>query len=188
MESLWLEKEFLWAVASGRSRHTQLACEMAIIRLHDAWARFCRQLIILSAFGRTTTLGGVQLPPCSSTITKKHLVIPTLLSTYKKRSFEPRWADAKECIDAGQRLVIANVSTVAAALGAINSPADDIRRIRNFYAHRGMDTARDALATNVFSNLTCPEIFDLALYTTGGNRVIESWTSSLSLVAVAACQ
>jgi hypothetical protein len=187
-ESLWLEKEFLRAVSSGSHRHTQLTCEMAIIRLHDAWARFCRRLIILSAFGRTTTLGGVRLPPCSAAITKQHLVIPTLLSKYKRRSIEPRWADATECIDAGKRLAIGNLGTVAAALGAINSPAEDMRRIRNFYAHRGMDTARDALATKLFSRSMRPDSFDLAVYTSGGNRVIESWTSNLAIVAVAACQ
>ena len=99
MESLWLEKEFLWAVASGRSRHTQLACEMAIIRLHDAWARFCRQLIILSAFGRTTTLGGVQLPPCSSVDdNKKTFGYSDPCYRRTRRSFEPRWADAKEWV------------------------------------------------------------------------------------------
>jgi hypothetical protein len=188
LESLWLEKEFLSAAASGSHRHTQLTSEMVIIRLHDAWARFCRELIILSAFGRTTTLSGVQLPPCSAAITKQHLVIPTLLSRYKRRPFEPRWADATECIDAGKRLAIANLGTVAGALGAINSPAEDMRRIRNFYAHRRMDTARDALATKLFAGSTRPEVFDLALYTSGGNRIIESWTSTLVIVAVAACQ
>lgn len=190
LESAWLQHEFLQAVKNGRHRRTQLTAEMVVIRLHDAWARFCRELIILSAFGRTRTLSGVPLAPCSAAITSRSLVVPTLFSTYKKKKirFEPRWADATECINAGQRLLIRNLSTVAGALGAINSPAEDIRRVRNFYAHREKETARDAIATNAFSTRSHPEIFDLAAYTSGNVRVIESWVTNLVLVATSAAQ
>lgn len=188
LELTWLEREFLRAATSGKHRHTQLTCEMAVVRLHDAWARFCRRLVILSALGRTSTLGGVPLSPCSATVTRHSLVVPTLLATYKKRRHEPRWADATECIDAAQRLNIKNFSTVSAALAATNSPADKIRRVRNFYAHRGEDTADDALSTSIFSFPTRPEVFDLAAYTSGGARIIESWVSDLILVATAAAQ
>src|SRR5260370_15756449 len=85
LEAAWLEHEFLQAVNNGRHRHTQLTAEMVVIRLHDAWARFCRELIILSAFGHTHTLSGVPLAPCSAAITSRNLVVPTLFSTYKKK-------------------------------------------------------------------------------------------------------
>jgi hypothetical protein len=136
-ETAWLQDEFLRAISAGNQRHSQLACEMAVVRLHDAWARFCRELVILSAFGRTTTLSGAALPPCHRSIKRCHSVIPTLKATPGRGyRFEPRWADAAECIQAAQRLSIANFSTVSAALGATNSPAEDIRRARNFYTHR----------------------------------------------------
>ena len=188
LELTWLEREFLQAAISGKHRHTQMTCEMTVVCLHDAWARFCRKLVILSALGRTTTLGGVPLSACSAAVTRHSLVVPALLATYKKRRHEPRWADATECIDAAQRLNIKNFSTVSAALAATNSPADKIRRVRNFYAHRGEATAYDALSTSVFSTPTRPEIFDLAAYTAGGARIFESWVSNLILVAIAAAQ
>ena len=185
-----MQDEFLRAVTTGKHRHTQMTSEMAVIRLYDAWARFCRELIILSAFGRTVTLGGIRLIPCHPTIKRCHMVIPLLLSTYKRKRFlfEPRWADANECIDAATRLRIVNLPTVSSALSAFNSPANDIRRARNFYAHRGKKTAQEALATGLFANPIRPDSFDLAAYITGNVRIVESWVNNLVLVATAASQ
>jgi hypothetical protein len=185
----WLEREFLRAASAGNFRNNQLACEMAVIRLYDAWARFCRELIVCSAFGRTVTLSGAFLPPCHPSVRRRHFVIPRLLATPgKKYRFEPRWADATECILAAQRLAIANFPTISAALAASNSPAEDIRRARNFYAHRAKKTAQESGATNLFSHRLRLEVFDLIAYTTGGVRVIESWANNLNLVAKAAAQ
>jgi hypothetical protein len=183
----WLQNEFLRAVAAGNQRQSQLACEMAVVRLHDAWARFCRELIVLSAFGRTITLSGAPVPPCHSSIKRCHLVVPTLLAKSGFR-FEPRWADATQCIRAAQRLAIANFPTVSAALGSTNSPAEDIRRARNFYAHRMKGTAKQSGATNLFVSRARLEVFDLAAYTSGNVRIIESWVDNLNLVALAAAR
>jgi hypothetical protein len=188
-EAVWLQRELVQA-SSVNGRDKQLICEMVVIRLHDAWARFCRELVILSAYGHTVTFGGIKINPSSAAITSCKSVVPVLLSTYKRkgRSFEPRWFDAGECVDAAKRLSIMNLSTVAGAIGSTNSPADDIRRVRNFYAHRAKDTATKATATNLFSAPTHPTVFELAGYTSGGTRIIESWVAGLIIVATAAGQ
>jgi hypothetical protein len=113
---------------------------MTVIRLHDAWARFCRELIIMSAGCAPYTATGLYLHRVSG-VKGRTSVIPKLISTYPKRHYEPRWHSASECIDAAQRLKIANFSTVANALGATSSPAEDLRHVRNFFAHRGKNTA-----------------------------------------------
>jgi hypothetical protein len=188
-ETGWLQDEFLRAIVLGNQRQNQLACEMTVIRLHDAWARFCRELIVLSAFGRTITLSGVPLPPSHPSIKRCHMVIPTLRAISGSGwRFEPRWADAAKCIQAAQRLAIANFATVSAALGATNSPAEDIRRVRNFYAHRKKGTAQESGATGVFGSPIRLEVFDLAAYTSGNVRIIESWVNNLNLVALASAQ
>lgn len=188
-ETAWLRGEFLRASSGQKDRSAQLASEMAVLRLHDAWTRFCRELIIVSAVGRTVTLGGVPLKPSTPNITTRNSVMPLLLSMYRKRRrYEPRWGDAKECVDAAQRLAINNFSTVSAALGATNSPAQSIRFVRNFYAHRKQDTAANAATTNLFSSPSCPTVFELANYVTGGSRVIDIWVTGLVLVAIAAAQ
>src|SRR4051812_34656847 len=40
----------------------RLPCEMAVVRLHDAWSRFSRELIVLSAGAKPSTAAGVKLP------------------------------------------------------------------------------------------------------------------------------
>ena len=159
---------------------------MVVIRLHDAWARFCREVVILSASG-TLTLGGTALLSVAG-IANRSMVIPVLLSRYKKRKYKPKWASASECIDAAQRLSISNLATVSAALGAINSPAENIRRVRNFYAHRANETAQEAATTGLFSNPRHPNVFELGLYKAGGGTVLESWVSDLTDIAAAAIQ
>jgi hypothetical protein len=161
---------------------------MAVVRLHDAWARFCRELIILSALGRTVTLSGVPLAPSSPALANRNSVIAALLATYKKKKYEPRWSDAVECLDAAARLKIANLPTVSAGLSASNSPADEIRQVRNFYAHRRMESAIRALATKAFSHPTRPVASDLASFTTGGDRIIESWVRRLIVVGTVSAQ
>jgi hypothetical protein len=183
-ELVWLREEFHLASKPPRARQKQLAGEMAIIRIHDAWARYCRELVILSASGNTVTLNGIVVP---AVVKRRSDVIPILLATYRKRRYAPKWARATECIEAASRLKIANIGTVAAALGATNSPADEIRHIRNYYAHRRHGAAIRAIACGVFVG-TSPVVFDLDGYKNAGETFLESWVNGLLLVAIAASQ
>ena len=98
------------------------------------------------------------------------------------------WYDAADCLDAAQRLAITNLATVSAAIGAANSPADAIRFVRSFYAHRKQGTAQNAIATGLFSHSSSPAVFDLASYRGAGETIIESWVKRLMSVAVTAAQ
>lgn len=185
MELAWLRREFHAASAGARDRHEQLAAEMSVIRMHDAWARYCRELVILSAWGNSTTLSGSIIP---AVVRKRSDVMPTLLSTFARRKqYEPKWASATECIDAANRLRTANLGTLAAAMGATNSPAEELRHVRNYYAHRRRGAAARAIACNVFSGAK-PVVFDLSAYKNAGETVLDSWTKGLILVATAASQ
>lgn len=173
------------AANAARSRHEQLAAEMAVIRIYDSWARYCRELIVLCAWGNSLTLNGVVIP---AVVAKRADVVPKLLSTYSRRKqYEPKWASATECIDAARRLTVANFGTVAAAIGATNSPAEEIRNVRNYFAHRRRGAAQRAMACNVFAG-SKPIVFDLAAYKTSGETFLDSWISGLILVATSASQ
>src|SRR5271165_1199242 len=176
METCWLQNEFIAAAPHKDQRSSQLACEMAVIRLHDSWTRFCREIVVISALGRTLTLGGTSILPASG-VTDRASFVRVLRSKYpySRRWYEPKWGTAYHCIDAASRLRIGNLSTIAAALGAINSPADKIRHVRNFYAHRRRESARKATSTGLFLSSLSPTVFDLASHTVGGTTVIESW-------------
>lgn len=163
-----------------------MACEMAIVRLHDAWARFCREVVILSACGNAVTLGG-SIIPAAPGISLRSEVIPRLLSTYRKRRYEPHWAESQQCIEAAKRLKIGNLSTFSAAIGATNSPIEAITHVRNFYAHRKHGSSRRALNTGVFRGAG-PDVFALAAYGRAGETYVEAWSADLILVATAAIQ
>lgn len=189
-ETIWLCEEFSLCSQDRESTRNRLAAEMITVRLHDSWSRFCRELIIISARGNVVTLGGVKLKPCLSTIKTRDDVIVELLKKYrnKDRRNEPFWYSATECISAGQKLGIGNLSTITAALGASNSPAHELRIVRNFYAHRKKTTALGAIQTGKFNGPHSPQVFQLSAFTNGGVTILESWKYDLIAIATAAAQ
>lgn len=179
----------IFAVFS-RCRHDapQVRRRSGSIRLHDAWARFCREVIVISAYGKTETLSGTPLGTCNPSIKNRGDVVPFLMTLYPHRRQEPSWFSAVDCSDAGNRLGIHNAATVTAALGAANSPANRLRETRNFYAHRKKQTAIKAIAAGNFIGPHSPQIFHLNSYVAGGRTLLESWTDDLIVVATAAVQ
>ena len=192
-ETAWLLTAFDARLAGLNAAHPlgqlhRLGGEMAVIRLHDAWGRFCRELIISSAGCRPFTASGVRLavPPG---IRGRRDVIPFLLSTYRQRTYEPKWAVSGDCLSAAQRIGIANLATVVAAIGSTNSPAEDLRRVRNFFAHRGKwsaDQVRFNCTFSVGSQLTLEALVG-QLVPPGITRM-EAWVIDLRIVADAAVQ
>lgn len=187
-EAAWLSQEFS-ASATVRSDASRLACEMVIVRLHDCWARSCRDLIVFSACGNITTLSGTSILPSPLIPGGKGSVIPTLMTTFRKRKvYEPKWFDATECVDAARRLQVQNLATIAAGLGAITSPADTLRAVRNFYAHRGKRTAQQAGKQGVFFKLNVPDVFDLSNPARAGMSHFDMWVMGLTDTLRAASQ
>lgn len=186
-EAAWLSREFNAAEAL-KTDAARLSCEMTLIRLHDSWARNCRDLVIRSACGNTTTLGGAALAR-SCMVTGGHgSVIPALLSTFRRgRLSEPKWFDVTQCVDAAQRLAVGNLATIAAGLGANTSPAETLRAIRNFYAHRSFRTAREAFNTGLFSSMSI-DVFELAKPARAGLCHVDDWIIRLTDTLRAASQ
>jgi len=189
-EAMWLCEEFSIASQSPYDVGAQFAAEMITIRLHDAWARFCRELVIISAYGNVTTMGGQRLTPSMPSITSRAKVMEALDSTRTRaqRRNEPKWYSARECIEAAQNLRIQNFANVSAALGAVNSPASSLRAVRNFYAHRKKNTAIDAVNAANFTGVHKPQVFHLNSFVTGGTTILESWTQEFIAIATAASQ
>lgn len=185
-ESSWLSREFAGALVP-ESDTNRLICEMTVIRLHDSWARGCRELVIVSACGQTKTIGGTSLKRAPK-VTGAGSVIPTLLATYRNKKTEPKWFDSAECIDSAQRLQVGNLTTIAGALGATTSPADKLRYVRNFYAHRGRYTAREASKQLTFKRPEHPGVFELGALTRPDLSVLDEWIMGLTDTLRAAAQ
>lgn len=185
-ESAWLSREFAAALKQP-SDTNRLICEMAVVRLHDSWARCCRDLIVQSACGRTMTMSGTWINP-APTVTGEGSVVPTLLATFKNKKSEPKWFDAGECIESAQRLKVENLTAIAGALGAMTSPAENLRRVRNFYTHRGQYTAREAAKHATFTKPQMPDVFELGKPSHPDLSYFDEWIMGLTDTLRAAAQ
>ena len=127
----------------GKASDQQMVREMCVIRLQDSWARFCRELVLLSCWAEPVTAQGKRVTRVPN-IRRAHDVIPTLISTYRRRRTEPSWHIPNDCIEAAGRLQIANYSTVKSGLGLSfsHSPTYQLRCLRNHFAHRNEVTAK----------------------------------------------
>ena len=119
----------------------------AIIRVHDAWSRFCRTLVLTSATGGVWTVRNRYLLPAPG-VGKKGDPLATLKSTYPARiqrqtQWEPKWYFPDQTIEASERLRIENRASVSAALGSVGNSVNDLRLCRNYLAHRSLGSNRE---------------------------------------------
>lgn len=163
--------------------------EMAVIRLQDAWARFCRELVLTSASDQPMTAAGTPLPRAPGIVVRSD-AINALRRVYSRPPGEPKWFDAQASLRAATILGVHNYASISSGIGVTPSPLDDLRSLRNFLAHRGELTAagvrsiasRLQLAgrANVLSILLSPS-------SSSGMTILELWVKQLqamSLVAV----
>lgn len=186
LESAWLSQEFRSAAKVPMDTN-RLICEMVVVRLHDSWSRCCRELVIRSACGRTNTLSGKWIDAAPS-ITGEGSVIPALLATFKSKKSEPKWFDAAVCVDSAQRLKVQNLTSIAGGIGAVTSPAEHLRYVRNFYAHRGQYTAREASKHAPFVRAHGPDVFELGQLNHPGLSHLDEWVMGLTDTLRAAAQ
>jgi hypothetical protein len=166
----------------------------ATVRLHDAWARFCRRLVLCSAAGELLTATAVYVPR-SPAVAHSQSPLDALKATYPSARqgwtvWEPKWFEPRGAIDAAQRLQIANLSTVSAGLGAAGHGVDELRMCRNFLVHRSRLTneALDVVRARLGLATSTPAEQLVNTTVVGGARVFEVWWRELLLRAGAAVQ
>lgn len=118
--------------------------EMVVLRIHDAWARFCRNLILVSAYGNPLTASGIVIQRVRG-FNNQSDVLTWLRTDFHRpyQNWEPRWHIAHTSIDAAQRLGVSNFPTISSALATTPSPIEDMRIIRNYFAHKSRRNALD---------------------------------------------
>lgn len=187
--------------ASIASRHTHLTSqqsfvvELCVIRLHDAWSRFCRELVVTSAYAKPLTAQGNRVQRVPG-VKRRDQVIPKLLATYPKRNKEPTtWYMPGDCLDIAKRIEVSNYSAIASGIGASfpgasPSPDEQVRRVRNFFAHRHQESA--SLALEIARSLNIPGIThprSLVVATIPpGISVFGLWANRLRLMAYLSIQ
>jgi len=155
--------------------------EMCIVRLADAWSRFCRELVLVSASEEPLMAVGGRVPRAPG-IADRRGALTVLRSVYTRFPHEPRWIDTQSCLRAANILGIANYATVSAGLAVTPSPVDDLRDVRNFLAHRNEGTAAAvrAVATNVGIAPSSKALGILNdLWPGASKTVLQTWTTHM---------
>ncbi len=163
--------------------------EWCVLALHDAWVAYCRSLVLTSAVSGSRTLTGVVVPAVAGirNVGQAVAAVRVALAPNQPSFWEPRWGDARHAIRAAQVLRINNFAQVSGALGSTPSPAEEIRTLRNYMAHRNRSTA-----TPVRELLGVTGAIDPALdsYLTGLVGPLESrysaWVRELREIALVA--
>ncbi len=159
------------------------AREMMVVRLQDHWARFVRELIVLSASGRAYTASGLSIPSTMG-FTGVNDVRTWLVAQRPNRNRELDWHVSQIATNWSQRLGINNQRTVIAALGSTNSPEQQVRVYRNFIVHRTQETANRLQVENFRHNRTPPKLSATPeLWTSGGIFLFTRWIRDFQLVA-----
>lgn len=159
------------------------------IRLYAEWELFGESLVTACALSRCIRAQGTLIAPPSNI--KSRADFETVLRRVCNRS--PRaglnvaWGvpSLMNRICAGLNLV--NASTIQAAIQSQDSPADELRRVRNFLAHRNSDTASQLSLSPPVANLSVATL--VAWLETPGLGLpspLRTWAVELIDVALAA--
>lgn len=173
-----------WEKSRRTSGNDRILGDFTIVLLHDSWARFCRSLVLISAACNPITLSGVRLTKAPG-IQRIDQVIPHLMSQYRRRRNEPRWGDARDCIDAAGRLEIQNLTAVTDAIGSSSSPVEEIRCLRNFIVHKNRETALSVRQRYSMSRGDLCAVAIAGDFQSGGIRLFQLWTRELVNISMA---
>jgi hypothetical protein len=169
-----------------------------LIRLHDAWADFCRSVLLLSAYGGVRTRQGVLIAP-SPVLQPGDDALKVLEKSWKQNKQMCRWQKQGPPVDlpvvaivAAQLLSISNLTSFSAGIGASNTNAPvELKACRNFLAHRHEDTALHHDIGDLRLRINAPasvtDVGELpAQFVSGGVTLFEEWCLDLETIASAA--
>lgn len=187
-KSSWLAESFVTSFAEVHpcSDVHILGRESATFTLQDEWSNFCRDVIFRSWRGGTTSLGGAFIPKRRGD-TSSRAALAALRSTYTGRLkkawyWEPKWFDPIEAIDAATRLRISNIAEVSAGIGLTPSPLGELRAVRNYFAHKGVQSVQNLKP--FVAQPTSGLVHDyLSAPTQGGALRFERWVAQLEVMA-----
>ncbi|WP_157358399.1 hypothetical protein [Amycolatopsis sp. ATCC 39116] len=168
-----------------------------VVSLWDAWNRFLRELVMLSARGVSTGSSGRRYAP------KVHLSESQVLNFLRRSKLklklidgEPNWYNVNHLTTVINALGLSNSAQIVAAVGAtsvhlgstgsIASPVEEIRLIRNFIAHK---TKPNLAKVQVLVGKNPGNHLHQYLWakTSGGVERFSLWVTALSALAEAAC-
>jgi len=167
-----------------------------VVSIWDAWNRFMRNLYLTSCAGTGVGVSGVLYTP--SQVRNESAAIQHLRQNCRNTKVrftrsEPNWYAPNASFDYVKILGLANGSAITAALSnssiqtgtvSISNPLGDLRRLRNFVAHKNWETHSDV--TRFMGAYTSHRPY-LRSNTTGGSTKFLDWCEAIVAIAEAAC-
>ncbi|MDJ0106533.1 hypothetical protein QM646_08935 [Rhodococcus erythropolis] len=167
-----------------------------IVSLWDVWNRFMRSLVLASCAGPIAGGSGTLYTP--TVRFTEQTALAELKKASKKTNIkvvrtEPNWYDPLATADICAALSLPNSSTIAAAVQSsqivdsaglvVSNPLSDVRKMRNYIAHKNHLTFSDVAALGLTSNDSRTFICEIL---TGGTSRFTEWATGVIAVANAA--
>ena len=168
--------------------------DMCAVRLQDAWARFCAEVVVLSALKKPITRNGQRLPRSSSVKSEEDVKRVVWAMSFPKRpmppTWEPGWHRPQIVLDLALKLQLVNYAQIQAGVSLMRSPLEDLRQVRNFLVHRGRNTGLTVRTLSAKQGLALSgRARDImAQRVVPGVSVFERWVSDLRSMADVATQ
>lgn len=156
--------------------------EHIAFQLQNVWELYIRNFILSSATGCATS-PTYRLPPSVPKNYRNRESVSHYLLKQTKKRFEPKWYRPDQAIKAAQNLNIANFAKVAAAIGSTPWPLDDLRLIRNFFAHRSRDSALEIRKLDWFNSSDIIEVETTLFSYFNGVQRFNFWGKQMKLIS-----
>ncbi|MFT3688883.1 hypothetical protein [Paenirhodobacter sp.] len=159
-----------------RTSERVFSAEKALIQIQIEWENFIRGLILDSATGNFENSSGPITSRKYPRLRSREAAAHKLIETYPRRKSEPDWYLPDEAINAAIRLDVSNQHQIAAELGVTPWPIGDLRRMRNFIAHKSKKSALEIRKTGIALSSTRIDVLDVAFqYSSGGIKRYVDW-------------
>jgi hypothetical protein len=152
-----------------------------VIRLQFLWAEFCRELVVRSALGNSSSLSGTPLAPAPGVSCLEDI---TNIASAESRGRHPPWHKPTFAASVAAKLGVQNLAQIRNGLSPV-SAVTDLIVVRNYIVHPNQRTKLDYV--RLTRRLGCAELAPvtlLATYQPGGATLFEVWVADLQTMAL----
>lgn len=175
---------------STSASNREALSEYALLKLHDAWAFRCRQIVLRTAAGGITDAHNRIIPRAT------HLPLGVNPLQYLRsnwgrstmgRSWEPDWFIPGATIRAAGLLGNANLASISAGIGA-SFAAAEVRTVRNLIAHSLPNTWRRFRDLSIPRHgVVPPQQVILFVDIVSGTNQFSRWAADMRASIIGAC-
>lgn len=158
----------------------------ATISLYADWEEYCRRLLFASAATRPFAADGRRIAraPGIRSIRDAESALKAWKRRRPSQQLVLHLGAPTAMVDTCKHLRLTNESVITPAIVSQGSPADELRRVRNFLAHQNPSTAQQVTVGPTGGSMEISSLLKwLSTPQTGGRTLFGNWVEALSAVA-----